>query len=317
MENVAIAVTCFNSALTLAETLESLLHGDVLEGASIILLDGGSIDFTEHIFHCFSNKSDKIKFQLRRLPGVHPAERVNILIEEGDYDFIFLCHSDDIYIPSAMKDMLLRMKAGSMWAVGSQCGFFQHPTDAAHNKTFPYTGAHCAHPLKADEIYCEMPLWWCISWNTILLRAKEILGAGIRLNPNEYSYANDYEFNWQLAKLGRLENVEYFSVLTRHRSSGDGPANIDSLFSEGINIRHKIQREIGLQDFLGKHLTSVLHSLDYSYGRWRVASADYPRNHYFSLVNKLHDFSRTSDRLAHVGVLGERLASDLPSLLTS
>ena len=311
MNDVAIAITCFNSGLTLPETLDSLLYGNILDGASVILLDGGSTDFTEHIFHYFSSKSDKIRFYLRRFPGVHPAQRVNILIEEGDYDYVFLCHSDDVYIPSAMQDMLLRMRAGSTWAIGSQCGFFQHPIDAAHNKTSPYTGSHCTHPLKPDEIYCEMPFWWCISWNTILLRAKEISNAGIRLNPNDYSYANDYAFNWELVKLGQIENVEYSSVLTRHRMSGDGPVNIDSLSSEGAILRQKIQREIGLEQFLGRHLISVLRSLDYSYGRWNLSSTAYPKSHYLSLATKLHDFSRTSDRFAHMGVLSERLVSEL------
>ena len=308
MHDVAIAIPCLDSALTLAETLHSLIQGDNLEGATIILLDGGSSDFTKHIFDYFSRIAPKFNFVYRDFCGVHPAERVNILLEEASHEFIFLCHSDDIYIPAAMHDMLLSIKVGSMWAIGSQCGFFQHPIDSALKRASPYAGSHCTHPLGPDEIFCEMPFWWSISWNTILLRASKIVASGIKLNPIRYPFLNDYAFNWELAKLGRLENVDYFSVLTRHRASGDGPVNLNCLASEGTKLRALIQREIGLEMFLGKHLTFILRSINYSYGGWSLARFIYPRSHYLSLATKLREFSQTSSRFAHFEILGESLA---------
>ena len=311
MKNVAVAITCLNSALTLPETMESLVHDDSLDGATIILLDGGSTDFSRHVANFFLEKTKKKEIIFRSLPDVHPAERINILIEERGYEYIYLCHSDDVYIPSAMREMLLHMQAGSMWALGSQCGFFQHPVDAATKRVIPYTGAHSTHPRGSNHIYCEMPFWWCISWNTVVIRAEQVADSGIRLNPEMYPFCNDYGFNWELAKLGRIDNVDFSSVLTRHRNSGDGPTNIDSLALEASAIRRRIQKEIGLEDFLGKHLTSVLQTVSYAYGNWDVSSLSYPKSHYRSLAEKMEAFSLDSDRLFHMSSIGKSLLNAL------
>ena len=89
MRKVAIAISTFNSGITLAQTLESLLQFEHLSGATFILLDGGSTDFSVNIFEWFKKKYDhSFGFEVRIYPGMHPAERLNILIE-ARYDFFF------------------------------------------------------------------------------------------------------------------------------------------------------------------------------------------------------------------------------------
>ena len=313
MENLAIAIPCFNSALTLAQTLESITHSEHLKGATIVLLDGGSTDFTRQIYEHFESQVKNIRFIYREFPGVHPAERVNALIQEGNYEFIFLCHSDDIYIPSAMYDLLMYLKQSNLWAIGSQNGCFQHPADAAHKGALPYVDNHSTHPQGPDQIYCEMPFWWAISWNTVLLRAKDIASAQIRLDPIQYQFCNDYRFNWELAKLGKIANVPYITVLTRHRLKGDGPKNVTSLAQEATSIKELILEEIGLKKFLGNHFTNVLKSISYSYGRWDTSRLTYPRSHYLLLARKLMTFSQKFTRLTHFEHIGKELEKSLVS----
>jgi len=311
MENFAIAIPCLNSALTLAQTLESITQTEHFKGSTIVLLDGGSTDFTRQIYEYFASQVENIRFIFREFPGVHPAERLNTFIQEGDFEFISLCHSDDIYISSAMFDMLMYLKQSNLWAVGSQNGCFQHPADAAFNGSLPYIDNHSTHPESPDQIYCEMPFWWAIGWNTVLLRAKDIASAQIRLDPIQYQFCNDYRFNWELAKLGKIANVPYFTVLTRHRQKGDGPQNVESLAQEVVRIKELILEEIGLKKFLGNHFTNVLKSISYSYGRWDTSRLSYPRSHYLLLASKLMSFSQNSSRLTHFEHIGKELEKSL------
>jgi glycosyltransferase involved in cell wall biosynthesis len=311
MTNIAIAVPCFNSAFTLPETLDSLIHCDFLSEASIVLLDGGSTDFTREIISFFASRHKDRIFIFCDYTGIHPAERINRLIASKEYEFIFLCHSDDIYLPSAMQTMLSVLMNSSLWALGSQNCFYQHPKDAAAICEIPYVGSHLTHPLEPDEIYCEMSLWWSISWNTILLNSRLIAEACIKLDPESFPFSNDYAFNWELVKLGKLQNVPFHSVITRHRSSGDGPSNLKAVADECGRIRDWIQSEIGLTDFLGRHLLYVLRTLSYCYGSWDLSRCVYPRSHCLILATRLKEFSRESARHRHFSILGHKLEQSL------
>jgi glycosyltransferase involved in cell wall biosynthesis len=311
MTDIAIAVPCFNSALTLAETLDSLIHCDFLSDASIVLLDGGSTDFTREIVSFFASRHKHRTFVFCDYTGIHPAERVNRLMASKEYEFIFLCHSDDIYLPSAMQAMLSTLSNSSIWALGSQNGFYQHPKDAAAIREIPYVGLHSTHPLETDEIYCEMSLWWSISWNTIVMNSRLITEASIKLEPGSFPFSNDYAFNWELAKLGKLQNVPFHSVITRHRGSGDGPSNLEAVTAECGRIRECIQSEIGLTDFLGRHLLYVLRTLSYCYGSWDLSGCVYPRSHYLMLATRLKEFSQESARYRHFSILGQKLEQSL------
>ena len=74
MENFAIAIPCLNSALTLGQTLESITQTDHLKGSTIVLLDGGSTDFTRQIYEYFASQVENIRFIFREFPVIHPAE---------------------------------------------------------------------------------------------------------------------------------------------------------------------------------------------------------------------------------------------------
>lgn len=311
MNNVAILIPCLNSASTLAETLESILESESLAGSSIILLDGGSTDYTFQLYRHFAENYSFHHMTIREFPGVHPAERINILLDEGDYEYYFLCHSDDIYIPSAMRSMLNCIASSSLWALGSQNGFFQHPGDAAAKNSTPYVGTHNTHPHDPDAIYCEMPFWWSISWNSILLKRADIASASIRLDPARYKYCNDYRFNWELAKRGKIGNVPFVSVLTRHRGKGDGPLNSQSLSIEISLIQSLIRVEADLQGFLGEHLSKVLGSISFQYGSWTLPSRSYPLLHYEILAERLEKFSGTSSRRHHYSQIAQSLEASL------
>ena len=312
MRKVAIAISTFNSGITLAQTLESLLQFEHLSGATFILLDGGSTDFSVNIFEWFKKKYDhSFGFEVRIYPGMHPAERLNILIQEARYEFLFSCHSDDIYSTSKMCRQLRILESRGGWACAAQCHYFLDPIDSLILKRPLYVGKHKSHPRSPDSIFCEMSLWWSISWNTILLRPKEIVNAGILLDPSRYKFSNDYRFNWDLAKLKKISSVNFSTVITRQRSKGDGQSNIETLNKEFSEIKELIQREIGLSSFLGMDLSNVMNSISYSYGKWAIQDKIYSISDYRDLSNKLIAFSAERKDLSHFEKLGQAMIRDI------
>jgi hypothetical protein len=193
----AIIIPTYNSALTLAETLESILLSQHLALVPIYVLDGGSTDQTPFIVESYKRRFQDKQIDLCSLPGVHPAERVNQFIDQRMHEYTFICHSDDLYIGMAMERMLSDIESTNYWAIGAQCLFFQHPCDAALSGTKPYAGEHMSHPTSPDDLYCEMAFWWCVSCNTLLLRTEAVADSGIRLDHKRYQFCNDYNLSLQ------------------------------------------------------------------------------------------------------------------------
>ena len=308
MENVAIAIPCYNSGNTISQTLESLLQTRHLKGSTFILLDGGSTDLSLKIFNWFEKKYDhSFKFETRIFPDMHPAERINSIMQERKYEFLFICHSDDIYNTPNMYKQLQILESSETWASAAQCEYFLDPIDGVILDRPLYAGEYKSHPQATNKIYCEMALWWTISWNTILLKPTKIVDANILLEPAKFKFCNDYKFNWELAKLNKISNVSFSTVATRHRSKGDGPTNIDAVNREAAEIKNLIQEEIGLTQFLGRHLRNVMNSLNYTYGSWKIEKKLYPNSHYQELSKKMIKFSLEHENLSHFKELGMAL----------
>jgi glycosyltransferase involved in cell wall biosynthesis len=312
MKSVSIVIPCLNSSSTLPQTIESLISEEYLREASIYLLDGGSVDFTREVVDHYRSTSCFRDIEIIDFPGIHPAERVNRFIELRRSEYAFVCHSDDIYIPSAMERMALELDMSECWAMGAQCLYFEDPVDASRRGKEPYSGGHFTHPILPSEIYCEMALWWCVSWNTILLNTAKINEAGLKIDHESFPFCNDYAFNRTLAELGKISNAPYASVLTRHRVSGDGPAHREFLSEEASQIRRLHRDNTGLSDFLGPHLLLVLESISYQYSNWSVPECpEYAVDHYFVLARCLDAFAGTSPANGHFRKIAEDLMSAL------
>lgn len=313
-KNIGFLITSFNSGVTLSETIESLIYTQHLNNASIIILDGGSSDWTKTICSHYSKENPKRDIRFRCFPDMHPAKRVNVIIEEKEFDYIFLCHSDDIYIPSVMEKMFLKLSECSKWAAYAQAHHFQHPPDASNLNSNIYSGSHLTYPTQSSEIFCEMPFWWAISWNTALLKLEPLCNSGIRLNPDVYKFSNDYFFNWQLATMDKIMTINIPSVITRHRLSADGPSNITALENEVKKIKDVILFEIGLSSFLGPKLLKKFKQLDYRYKAFHESEIFEDKLSMRSLCNKLHEFSTLNERLKHFGSIANLLDAKIKDL---
>ena len=311
---VCAVIPCLNNALTLSETIDSLITVDALVNLDIIVLDGGSTDYTADIVAGLQKlyHQRNISFVEFR-PETHPARRVSEFIHSSKYDAVFICHSDDIYIPRAMQKQLSYFFLSGYPIVGAQNLFFSNPLDLAKGQ-IPnlYTGAHLTHPLSPLDIAVETNFWWAVSSNTLLIR-PQYFKDGTLLDFEKYKYANDYDLVSRISRLHNVANVDFPTVVTRQRRSADGPTNLHQLEDEVKSIRTSNLQLSGLKDFLGEHLTKVLLSVEYAYGSWDLRKAIYPHSHYWILADRLNSLATHSTSLNRYQYIGKRLHQALSS----
>lgn len=257
-----------NSAETLAETLASLIatsRSEDSQQADLVILDGGSSDFTRAICRHYRRQRPNLRFL--SLPGAHPGERLNDFIESGEYDYALICHADDIYDADARMQVLNEMIKLGHWVRGSMHGFFQNPLDALlQQKRHPYTGHHSNYPTDAMAFRAEILLWWSISLNTVCYDLRAIAQSGIRYDWQQFTYAADYYFHFQLSQHGCCASSPMITTITRHDSRSDGPSHICELQRESRKIRERIAERCGLSPFLDPPCLALFLDLEFCYG---------------------------------------------------
>ncbi len=258
-----------NSAETLAETLASLIatsRSEDSQQADLVILDGGSSDFTRAICRHYRRQRPNLRFL--SLPGTHPGERLNDFIESGEYDYALICHADDIYDADARMQVLNEMVELGHWLRGSMHGFFQSPLDALlQQKRHPYTGHHSNYPSDPMAFRAEIPLWWSVSLNTVCYDLRAIALSGIRYDWQQFSYAADHYFHFQLSQHGCCASSPRITTVTRHDSRSDGPAHSRELKNESRKIRKCIAEASGLSAFLDPTSLTLFLGLEFSYGK--------------------------------------------------
>lgn len=268
MKRSCFLIPVLNAQSTIAETLESLLltaSSPEALAADVVLLDGGSTDETYAVVENLSRKCSRIKWN--SLPGSHPADRVNSVIEDSSYDVAMMCHADDVYDADARVAAAEEMLSLGHWLRGTMHGYYQDPLSAImEGRTQPYSGTHGAYPTSGDSVWAELPFWWCVSLNTVALDLTSIRHSGIRYDWRTYKYCADHWFNWHIAKHRRASNSELVTTITRHDLRGDGPTNAPSLALESGNIRRRIAEEIGIAERIRPELLELLLGIRYSYG---------------------------------------------------
>jgi len=230
-----------------------------------LILDGGSLDLTRSISRYYPRQRTNLQFI--SLPGTHPGERVNQLIDSREYDFALICHSDDIYDADARMQVLQEMVELGHWVRGSMHGFFQNPLDTLlQQKNKPYAGYHCNYPTEPIGFRAEIPLWWSVSLNTVCYDLRAIAQSAIRYEWQQFTYAADYYFHYQISQHGSCASSSRITTITRHDSRSDGTANAIQLQRESHQIRKIIAAQCGLDTFLDSASMAMFHDLDFCHG---------------------------------------------------
>jgi glycosyltransferase involved in cell wall biosynthesis len=101
---VSIVTASFNSARTIARTLDSVL-AQTYRNIEVIVIDGGSTDSTVSIIESFVQKFDgRLKWISEQDKGMYDA--MNKGIERSTGELIGILNSDDWYEPDAVETMV-------------------------------------------------------------------------------------------------------------------------------------------------------------------------------------------------------------------
>ena len=118
---ISVITACYNSGITLADTLDSVSAQD-FDGLEHIVVDGGSTDKTLDIVKTHGRRVAKVILGPDK--GIYDALNKGIAASAGE--FIGIMHSDDMYAdPSVLRKVADYMsKSGLTAAMGtlSMCG---------------------------------------------------------------------------------------------------------------------------------------------------------------------------------------------------
>lgn len=98
---ISIITVCYNSAATIARTIESVL-AQKNAGLEYLIIDGASTDGTVEIIRKYAEKNPCIRFVSERDKGIYDAMNKGIALATGDV--VGILNSDDFY---ASEDSLL------------------------------------------------------------------------------------------------------------------------------------------------------------------------------------------------------------------
>jgi teichuronic acid biosynthesis glycosyltransferase TuaG len=112
MPLVSIITPCYNSALFIGETIDSVLSQTYLNW-EMLIVDDNSNDESVNIIQKYMEKDNRIKiFILEENKGAANARNVGITKAKGDY--IAFLDSDDLWYPEKLEEQISFMKEGDL-----------------------------------------------------------------------------------------------------------------------------------------------------------------------------------------------------------
>lgn len=186
---VSVIMPCYNAALYVSQSLESILN-QTYENIEIIIVNDGSTDNTEEIVKSFNDKRIKYFFQQNR--GQCAASNLGIQKSSGNYIKFF--DADDLMNPEHLEQQLKRLNGSTKNIASCAWGRF-------------YDGNPSSTKFIPETVWKDMePLNWL---KTALTQKYDMMGAWLWLIPRELleksggwderlSLNNDFEFSIRL-----------------------------------------------------------------------------------------------------------------------
>ena len=207
---VSIITVSFNSAKTIAHTIESVLSQDYPE-IEYIVVDGGSTDGTVQIIQAHQERISHWISEKDR--GMYDAMNKGIALATGDV--IGILNSDDVYmnthIISELMELMQSKKAQVVFAdliLVDQ----DHP-----NKVLRYYDSGHFHPNK-------FKYGWMPAHPTVFVK-RELYDA-VGLFATDYQIAADYEMLIRILAIQRARYAYLPKPVVRMRSGGASTAGL-------------------------------------------------------------------------------------------
>lgn len=291
---VSVLICAYNAEKYFAQSLAAVVN-QTWRNLEILIVDDGSTDGTLAIAKDFQKRDSRIRILAQpRNSGLIPSLNIGLdeLAKSGMGEYIARTDADDIAVPDWIEKIVGEMeKDRSIIAMGAWLEVLSEEKDGNRLARHHRHGKIWKKPTRHEDIADFFPFGNPIHNNTMIMR-RSVIDGGLRYN-TERDWAEDYQFWYDVSKLGRL--AYYPEALVKYR-----------LHANQVSSKHSVrQHEIaqGIQktarnDFLqSMGFKTRFDSLEYSQTKavaYELLEKDLPEDDFERVRHFLYQcFKRT------------------------
>lgn len=213
---VSVLICAYNVEKYFAQSLAAVVN-QTWRNLEILIVDDGSTDGTPAISRCFQEQDGRIRI-ISNPRNLGFIASLNIGLDElaksGMGEYIARTDADDIAAPDWIEKIVGEMeKDRSIIAMGAWLEVLSEEKDGNRLARHHRHGAIWDKPTQHEDIAAVFPFGNPIHNNTMIMR-RSVIDGGLRYN-TERDWAEDYQFWYDVSKLGRL--AYYPEALVKYR----------------------------------------------------------------------------------------------------
>ncbi len=211
---VSVLICAYNVEKYFAQSLAAVVN-QTWRNLDILIVDDGSTDGTLAIARRFQEQDGRILAQPRN-SGLIPSLNIGLdeLAKSGMGEYIARTDADDIAAPDWIEKIVGEMeKDRSIIAMGAWLEVLSEEKDGNRLARHHRHGKIWKKPTRHEDIADFFPFGNPIHNNTMIMR-RSVIDGGLRYN-TERDWAEDYQFWYDVSKLGRL--AYYPEALVKYR----------------------------------------------------------------------------------------------------
>ncbi len=213
---VSVLICAYNVEKYFAQSLAAVVN-QTWRNLDILIVDDGSTDGTLAIAQRFQEQDGRIRILAQpRNSGLIPSLNIGLdeLAKSGMGEYIARTDADDIAAPDWIEKIVGEMeKDRSIIAMGAWLEVLSEEKDGNRLARHHRHGKIWKKPTRPEDIADFFPFGNPIHNNTMIMR-RSVIDGGLRYN-TERDWAEDYQFWYDVSKLGRL--AYYPEALVKYR----------------------------------------------------------------------------------------------------
>lgn len=213
---VSVLICAYNVEKYFAQSLAAVVN-QTWRNLDILIVDDGSTDGTLAIARRFQEQDGRIRILAQpRNSGLIPSLNIGLdeLAKSGMGEYIARTDADDIAAPDWIEKIVGEMeKDRSIIAMGAWLEVLSEEKDGNRLARHHRHGKIWKKPTRHEDIADFFPFGNPIHNNTMIMR-RSVIDGGLRYN-TERDWAEDYQFWYDVSKLGRL--AYYPEALVKYR----------------------------------------------------------------------------------------------------
>ncbi|WP_146708184.1 glycosyltransferase family 2 protein [Neisseria meningitidis] len=213
---VSVLICAYNVEKYFTQSLAAVVN-QTWRNLDILIVDDGSTDGTLAIARRFQEQDSRIRILAQpRNSGLIPSLNIGLdeLAKSGMGEYIARTDADDIAAPDWIEKIVGEMeKDRSIIAMGAWLEVLSEEKDGNRLARHHRHGKIWKKPTRPEDIADFFPFGNPIHNNTMIMR-RSVIDGGLRYN-TERDWAEDYQFWYDVSKLGRL--AYYPEALVKYR----------------------------------------------------------------------------------------------------